>query len=71
MVGFAAIGGLLLAGCGTGDEGVRKEGPARSGWVSPGAAKDDTAVPSASPHRPARRSTRSRWSSGIRWSTAR
>lgn len=53
IVGFAAVGGLVLAGCGAGDGGVRKEGRARTGWVSPspGRAGDFSAptVPSPTP----------------------
>jgi hypothetical protein len=33
VVGFAAVGGLVLAGCGTGGQGLRKEGPARTSWA--------------------------------------
>ncbi|MEU4898789.1 hypothetical protein AB0B12_34050 [Streptomyces sp. NPDC044780] len=34
VVGLAAVGGWMLAGCGTAGQGVRKEGPARTEWAS-------------------------------------
>ncbi|MBL1101690.1 hypothetical protein [Streptomyces coffeae] len=34
VVGLAAAGGWMLAGCGTSSQGVRKEGPAQTEWTS-------------------------------------
>lgn len=34
VVGLAAAGGWMLAGCGSGSQGVRTEGPARTQWTS-------------------------------------
>lgn len=34
VVGLAAAGGWMLAGCGAAGQGVRKEGPARTEWAS-------------------------------------
>ncbi|MFI0780802.1 hypothetical protein [Streptomyces sp. NPDC021212] len=35
VVGLAAAGGWMLAGCGSGSDGVRTEGPARTQWTAP------------------------------------
>ncbi|MDW6061689.1 hypothetical protein SAZ11_31290 [Streptomyces sp. FXJ1.4098] len=49
VVGFAAVGGLVLAGCDTGSQGVRKEGPARTSWAPEQADSPGSYVHGTSP----------------------
>ncbi|MFD8386975.1 hypothetical protein ACFV2X_52300 [Streptomyces sp. NPDC059679] len=49
VVGFAAVGGLVLAGCDTGSQGVRKEGPAHTSWAPEQADSPGSYVHGTSP----------------------
>ncbi|GAA2724404.1 MULTISPECIES: hypothetical protein [Streptomyces] len=49
VTALAAAAGLLLAGCGTGSEGVRKEGPAQNQPAAKAATRTPAASASASP----------------------
>jgi hypothetical protein len=52
VVGLAAAGGWMLAGCGSGSQGVRTEGPARTQWASPPGAQDKGSYASGSTTKP-------------------
>ncbi|OMI38447.1 hypothetical protein [Streptomyces sparsogenes] len=49
FVGFAAVGGLMLAGCGAGSQGLRKEGPASTTWPSEQADSSGSSAYESSP----------------------
>ncbi|WP_079152585.1 hypothetical protein [Streptomyces sp. RTd22] len=51
VVGLAAAGGWMLAGCSAGSQGVRTEGPARTQWTSP-SAQDKGSYASGSTTKP-------------------
>ncbi|MEU0845526.1 hypothetical protein ABZ370_39570 [Streptomyces sp. NPDC005962] len=52
VVGLAAAGGWMLAGCGSGSQGVRTEGPARTQWTSPPSSQDKGSYASGSTTKP-------------------